>query len=247
MPEISIIIPFFKKRKFFLSTIKSILNQSYKNYEILIIYDDEDKNDYLFLKKFKNLDKRIYLFKNKKNIGAGFSRNRGIKLARGKFLAFIDADDIWHKDKLKKQIYFMKNKSLKISCTSFVITDQWGISRKDRIVEAKYSYEDILTDCPIGLSTVMARKNIFNKEIMFPNLKTKEDYVLWLKISKFSNIYGIKSKLTYWRNVNNSLSKNIPQKLLDGYKVYRIHMNFSVLKSIYYLILLSINYVLKNI
>lgn len=246
MPEITVIIPFYKKKKFFLSTIKSVLNQTYQNYEIIIIYDDKDKNDYSFLKKIKNLDKRIFLFKNKKNLGAGFSRNRGIKLAKGRFLAFIDADDIWHKDKLKKQIYFMKKKSLKISCTSFIITDQFGIFKRERIVEAKYSFEDILTDCPIGLSTVMAKKSIFNKEIMFPDLKTKEDYVLWLKISKFSHIYGIKSSLTYWRNVNNSLSKNIFQKLLDGYKVYRIHMNFSFLKSIYYLILLSINYVLKN-
>ena len=92
----------------------------------------------------------------------------------------------------------------------------------------------------------MVKKSIFNNKIMFPNLKTKEDYVLWLKISKFSQIYGIKSKLTYWRNVDNSLSKNISQKLLDGYRVYRIYMNFSVFRSIYYLILLSINYVLKN-
>lgn len=140
----------------------------------------------------------------------------------------------------------MKKKSLKVCCTSFIITDQFGISKKERIVESRYSFKDILTDCPIGLSTVMAKKSIFNKKLMFPDLKTKEDYVLWLKISKFFHIYGLKSKLTYWRNVNNSLSKNISQKLLDGYKVYRIHMNFSVFKSIYYLILLSINYVLKN-
>ena len=136
--------------------------------------------------------------------------------------------------------------SSNISCTSFVVIDQRGKIQKERIVEAKYLFKDILTDCPIGLSSVMVKKSIFNNKIMFPNLKTKEDYVLWLKISKFSQIYGIKSKLTYWRNVDNSLSKNISQKLLDGYRVYRIYMNFSVFRSIYYLILLSINYVLKN-
>ena len=223
-----------------------MLSQSYKNFEIIIIYDDEENTDFIFLKKIKNLDKRIFLFKNKKNIGAGLSRNKGIKLSRGKFIAFLDADDTWHRDKLKKQIYFMKKNSIKISCTSFIVTDPDGNYLKSRIVKKIYTFNDLLTDCPIGLSTVMIKKKIINKNIKFPNLKTKEDYVLWLKISKIYSIYGINSKLTYWRNTDNSLSKNITQKFLDGFRVYKIYMNLSVIKSSYHLILLTINYLLKN-
>jgi teichuronic acid biosynthesis glycosyltransferase TuaG len=246
MPEVSIVIPFFKKKKYIIKTIKSVLSQSYKNFEVLIIYDDEENSDFFFLKHVKNLDKRIFLFKNKKNIGAGLSRNKGIKLARGKFIAFLDADDTWHRDKLKKQIYFMKKNFIKISCTSFIVIDLHGNHLKNRLVKKIYTYNDLLTDCPIGLSTVMIKKKIINRNIKFPSLKTKEDYVLWLKISKIFPIYGINSKLTYWRDINNSLSKNPIQKILDGFRVYKIYMNLSVTKSFYHLILLSINYVLKN-
>ena len=106
--KISIIIPYFKKKEFFKRTIRSLQKQSYRNFEVILIYDDNDKSDLKFInysmKKIKN--KKIII--NKKNLGAGISRNIGIKKSQGKFIAFLDADDIWHKDKIKKQINFMK-------------------------------------------------------------------------------------------------------------------------------------------
>ena len=94
MNLVSVIIPYFKKRKFFLTTLKSVLNQSYKNFEIIIVYDDEDLSEYNFLKKVIKNKKKIKLFKNKKNLGVGLSRNYGIKKSKGKYIAFIDADDL---------------------------------------------------------------------------------------------------------------------------------------------------------
>ena len=109
MKLVTIIIPFFNKKKFFLKTLKSILNQSFKKFEILIIYDDNDKKDLIFLKKLKS--KKIKIIINKKNLGAGYSRNVGIKMAKTQYIAFCDADDIWLKNKLKKQIFLMKKKN----------------------------------------------------------------------------------------------------------------------------------------
>ena len=111
---VSIIIPFYKKKEYIFKTVNSILNQSYTYYEIIIVYDDENLSDFDYLKKiFKSINK-IKMIKNLQTIGAGHSRNKGMDNANGKFIAFIDADDIWKKDKLKNQINFMKKKKLKI-------------------------------------------------------------------------------------------------------------------------------------
>ena len=109
---ISVIIPYFRKKKFIQKTIVSVINQSYKNFEIIIIYDDTSFKDYNFILYLKKKYKKIYIYRNKKNIGAGFSRNIGINKAKGKYVCFIDSDDCWDQHKLKKQLNFMKRKKL---------------------------------------------------------------------------------------------------------------------------------------
>ena len=109
----SIIIPYYKKKNYIYKSINSALNQSYKNFEIILIYDDQDKEDLVFLKKKYGKNKKIRIIDNKKNIGAGMSRNIGIEVSKGRYIAFLDADDEWNKNKLKEQINFMlKNKIL---------------------------------------------------------------------------------------------------------------------------------------
>ena len=108
---VSIIIPYYKKKEYILKTINSILNQSYNNYEIIIIYDDENLSDLDYLEKLFKSEKKKKIIKNITTIGAGFSRNKGIENANGEFIAFIDADDTWKKYKLENQINFMKKKN----------------------------------------------------------------------------------------------------------------------------------------
>ncbi len=110
MYKASVIIPYFRKKKFFEKTFKSVQNQTYKNFEVLIIYDDEDQKDLNYINRLIKNDKRFKLIINKINLGAGESRNKGIMRAKGKYICFIDADDIWNKNKLKLQIDFMKKK-----------------------------------------------------------------------------------------------------------------------------------------
>ena len=107
-PLVSIVITYFDKKEYINKTLNSIFSQSYKNYEIILVYDDESLYDLKFvnflLSKFKK--KKIVI--NKKNIGVSKSRNKALKYCKGKYIAFIDADDLWKSDKLDKQIRFME-------------------------------------------------------------------------------------------------------------------------------------------
>lgn len=248
MTEISIIIPYYKKKKFLKKTISSIQTQTYKKFEVIIIYDDENLSELKFVKQLVKTDKRFKIIINKKNLGAGYSRNKGIKHSSGKFICFLDADDTWKKNKLHVQLDYMKKKNLLISHTSYTIVDENQRVKSKRLAKSFRVYKDLLFSCDIGLSTVMVRKEVFKKNIYFPKLRTKEDFVLWLRILKKDiEIFGIKNDLCYWTKNDQSLSSNVFQKLIDGFKVYKIYMNYSFLKSIFYLLFLSINFLKKNI
>ena len=103
---VSVIIPYFKKKLYFKKTFDSVINQDYQNFEIIIIYDDEDLTELQFIRKIIIGHKNVKIIINSKQLGAGGSRNIGIKSAKGKFIAFIDADDLWKNNKLKLQLKF---------------------------------------------------------------------------------------------------------------------------------------------
>ena len=247
MDLVSIIMPYYKKKKYIELAVNSVIQQTYKNFELIIVHDDENKEDLNFLKNLIKKDKRIKLYINKKNLGAGKSRNKGIKLSQGSLIAFLDADDLWTRNKLKKQIFFMKKNLVDISHTSYHI-----INSDNKIIGSRrakdMNHKLLLNSCDIGLSTVIIKKELITNKIKFANINTKEDYVLWLKITLSNKtIFALKKNLTKWRKLNDSLSASKIQKLYDGYLVYRKYMNFSLAKSFIRLLLLSFNYGLKEL
>ena len=245
--RISIIIPYYRKKKYFQETIKSILNQTYKNYEVIVVYDDTCLDDLDFVKNSLKKVKIKKLIINNKNYGAGVSRNRGILKARGTYLAFCDADDIWKKDKLNTQLKFMLKNNLEISYTNyFVINEESKIIGKFN-TSRKLNYNDLLKSCDIGLSTIILNKKFFYNN-KFSKLKTNEDYLLWLKITKkIKFIYGLNQYLTLWRENKNSLSSSVTQKLLDAYRLYRAHLNYSFIFSILFTLRLAFYAIIKKI
>ena len=183
MSLISIIIPYFKKKEFFEKTIHSVLNQTYSNFEIFIVYDDESKDDLNFVKKISELDSRINLIVNNQNLGAGQSRNIGIKHSNGEYIAFIDADDLWHQDKLLMQIKFMQSNNLDITHTSYDIINEKGDKISSRKAQS-LTFDKLLKACDIGLSTVIIFMLLLGSEIPFSAM-TKLDCTLSQSINCF--------------------------------------------------------------
>ena len=246
MPEVTVIIPYYKKIAYIEKTMESVLNQTYQDFEIILIYDDINQDDFKILKKKYGPNNKIKIVNNEKNLGAGISRNIGIKMSKGEFIAFIDSDDIWLNDKLESQLRFLKKNNY-----DFVFCNYKKVISQRKTVEVinpmeKITYNDLIKSCDIGLSTVLVKKNIID-ENLFPATKTKEDFIAWLRLTKKNiNAYNLNRTLVIWNNVKGSLSSSFIQRIIDGFKVYYIYEKFNIFKSIYYLFLLSFNSIKKK-
>ena len=131
MSLVTIIIPYKNNLKYLFLSLESVFVQTFKKFKIIIIYDDEDMTDLIFIKKYiakKNIKNKfsVKIIVNKKNLGAGESRNVGIKLSKTKYIAFLDSDDLWHKNKLKLKLDYMINSQIPISHTSYNIINELG-------------------------------------------------------------------------------------------------------------------------
>lgn len=240
-PLISIIIPFYKKKEYIAQTINSIIKQSYKNFELILIYDDPDKSDLRYVKKILKNIKRKKIIINNNNMGAGLSRNLGILKAKGKYISFIDSDDIWKKDKLKNQLSFMLNNKIEFCFTSYSIINKKNTIIKFIKAKKNIDYQDLIKSCDIGLSTVMLKKKLL-KKIKFTKIKTKEDYILWLKLSKKNvKMLGLDQKLVLWRKLDDSLSSSVFQRVKDAIYVYNDFLKYNFIKSTYHIFLMSLN------
>ena len=215
---------------------------------MIIIYDDTDKSELNHVKKIMNnfkFEKKLLI--NDRIIGAGLSRNKGIKVSKGEYIAFCDADDLWNKDKLKIQLGFMKKENLLFSHSNYFIIDNTSKKIGSFKVPRIISYNQLIKSCDIGLSSVMISKFLIKKN-RFSNLKTKEDYLLWIKLIRhLKNFKSINKNLVYWRYLKNSLSSSSIQKILDAFRLYRNYLNFSFLFSIFCILRLSFYALIKKI
>ena len=245
---ISIIIPYHKKKNFFAETIHSINKQSYKNFEVIVIYDDDDKSELIYVKKIlRNFKFKKRLIINNKSVGAGLSRNKGIKVSKGELIAFCDADDLWDKNKLKFQLEHMKKKKIKFSHSNYYIINSNSKKIGKFVVPKKILFKQLIKSCDIGLSSVMISKSIM-KNNSFSELRTKEDYLLWIRLIKhLNNLVSINKTLMYWRYSKNSLSSSHIQKLGDAFRLYKKHLNFSFIFSIFCVLRLSFYALIKKI
>ncbi|GGK30689.1 glycosyl transferase [Yeosuana aromativorans] len=233
--KVSIITPVYNSETHILDCIVSVINQSYTNWEHIIIDDFSSDNSVSLVQKIKDTDERIKLIRLDKNSGAGFARNIGIKKAKGRYIAFLDADDYWHKEKLEKQIYFMLENKYSLSFTAYYEFDN-NDGKINTLVNCpeKVNYNMLLMNGGfMGCLTVMYDTKFFGKRYM-PEIRKRQDWALWLKMLKEgSYAYGINEPLAYYRKGNTSLSKSKIKLVKHNFMVYRKELKMSFIKSVY--------------
>lgn len=209
-PLISIILSTYNWEKYIENSILSIINQSYNNFEFIIINDCSIDNVESIILKYSRKDERIKYLKNLKNLKLAKSLNRWLKIAKWKYIARIDDDDIWEKEKLKKQINFLKknDKYLLIWTNWIFINKKWKkIWNFSNIINNNVIKKYILSKNCFTHSSVLF-KNIW--EYYNENYNWVEDYELWLRLWKLWNIWNINENLVRYRILKNSITrKNI--------------------------------------
>jgi glycosyltransferase involved in cell wall biosynthesis len=210
---ISVILPVFDREKYIFSAIESILNQTYKNFELIIIDDASKDNTISIINEFT--DSRIYLVKNDVNIGVAASTNIGIKKAKGQYIAKMDSDDIALPSKLEKQISFMEANKKVIVCGCNI--EYFGAEKK--IIKYKENHEAILANMlitnPFANPTVIIRKNIFNTFKYDESYRYGEDYEFWTRIGWQGELYNLQEVLLLYRVHSKQLSSDVENKRLD--------------------------------
>lgn len=224
MPKVSIITAVYNAEAVIGKTYRSILDQSFQDWEWLITDDCSTDNTYSVLQEIASVDPRVLVRRNAVNCGAAVSRNASLSRASGEFIAFIDADDLWMSRKLERQIAFMGG-DIDFSFTSYELIDASGqpLNREvDRGRGKSFGYLQLLKkEVTLGCSTVMLRKDAFPK-IEMPLLRTGQDYATWLGLLKQGkSAYLLDEVLTQYRILPNSISRNKFRKALRQWQIYR--------------------------
>lgn len=217
-------------------TIKTIQNQTYDNWEAIFVNDCSKDNSVLIIKKAQKKDKRIILLENDENSGAAITRNNGIKYATGRYICFLDADDLWDKNKLKKQLKFMNERKSAFSFTGYEFADSDGIPNGKKVfVPSKINYRQALKNTTIWTSTVMLDMSMLKKEnIYMPNVRRGQDTATWWKILKvIEKADGYNEILSYYRRTSESLSANKIKALKRTWNLYRNVEYLSLIRSLY--------------
>ncbi|WP_452221566.1 glycosyltransferase family 2 protein [Lacinutrix salivirga] len=232
---VSIITPTYNSEKFITQTINSVINQTYTNWELILIDDASTDETLIIIEKFQNNYPTIQLIKNETNQGAAISRNKGIDAAKGDFIAFLDADDLWLPKKLEVQLDFMLKKQVDVCFTSYELMDENGNSLHKTVQALPIlTYKKLLKSNYIGNLTGIYNAKKLGK-IKSPNLRKRQDWLLWLKALKASNkpAQGISQSLALYRVRDNSISSNKFHLLKYNYWVYKKGLGFSTVNSVY--------------
>jgi glycosyltransferase involved in cell wall biosynthesis len=243
---VSIITPNYNSEKFISETIKSVLNQTYKNWEMIIVDDVSTDKSIDIITSFCKQDTRIQLQQLPENLGAAVARNKAISLAKGNFVAFLDSDDLWLPKKLELQLDFMLKNNYSLSYTSYeVINEEGNLTNKIIKSKDKLDYNRMLYSNEIGCLTAIYNKDILG-EIFMPEIRKRQDYGLWLKILKSEKYaFGLDTVLAQYRDRSQSISNNKVEMLKWNWNLYKNVENLSYFRATYYTLCNVINKLLK--
>lgn len=240
IPSISIITANYNSASFIVGTIESVLKQTFTDWEWLIVDDCSTDNSIEIIKKYD--DKRIKLITLKENFGAAIARNYGLKNAIGRYIAFIDSDDIWLPNALEERINFLINNNEEAVYTSYKRVDEnLKPCLNDFIAEDHVTYSRLLKNCPVFISTLVYDSKRIGK-IYFPDVYRREDHAMIINLSKnIGKIRALTSPLVIYRIRHNSYSRNKWLMFKLQFLVYYNFLDLSLYKSLYYTTLWALN------
>ncbi len=239
MNLISIVTPAYNCSKFVEIAVQSIVSQTYEYWELLIIEDQSTDDTWQTVKTLASSDDRIKIFKNERNMGPAFTRNRGIEMADGDFIAFLDADDQWHPKKLQSQLKFMQERDVDFSYTSYNRITEEGEFVDVFQPDSKINYSTLLKSNQIGCLTAMYNAKVLGK-IYMPDIRKRQDFGLWLDILKHpkvteAQLVPSEEPLATYRIRINSVSSNKFDLIKYNWALLREHQKLSIITSAYYL------------
>lgn len=233
-PLVSIIMPSYNSESTIELSIKSVINQSYKNWELIVSDDNSNDATIDLVNKIIEKDSRVKLIRSVTNNGAGVARNNAIKDAVGKYIAFLDSDDLWCKSKLQNQIKFMLDNKYAFTYTQYQKIDMNGNLGKIIQPPQCITYSELLKSNVIGCLTAVYDQEILGKMFM-PVIRKRQDMALWLDILKKTYMaHCVPIVLAYYREGQHSLSSNKMKILLSQWMFYRRYLKFGIVKSGYY-------------
>lgn len=232
--KVSIITPLYNSSEFLKETVESVLKQNYQNWEMIIVDDCSTDNSLQIAQQYAAQDKRIQAHRLPENSGAAVARNKAIELASGRFIAFLDADDIWLPNKLEKQIAFMLRSNVSFSYSAYEKINEQGETCGLVGVPAKVSYKELLKTCYIGCLTAVYDTQFFGKVFM-PLIRKRQDFGLWLKLlKKVDYAFAITEPLAKYRLRRDSISANKANAATYTWRLYREVEKLSLLQSFYF-------------
>lgn len=247
---VSIITPVYKCENLLEETILCVLNQTYTNWEMLLVDDCTPDNSAEIAKKYAKMDSRIKYFKLDENSGAAIARNTALKESKGRFIAYLDADDLWRPEKLEKQIKYMLDNNYAFSCTDYEKIDEDGNSLNKIIkIPNKVDYNLFLRNTIIQTVGVMVDTKLTGKELLImPNIRRRQDAATWCQLLKNGfDCYEVPENLSYYRVVSNSLSSNKFKAVKMNWYWYRKIEKLPLWKTCYCFIGYAFNAIKKRI
>ncbi|MBM6615370.1 glycosyltransferase family 2 protein [Desemzia sp. RIT804] len=230
---VSIITPAYNSSKYIEECIESVLNQTYQNWEMLIVNDHSTDNTQQIVEEYIKKDNRIKLYNQKSNRGVAFARNTALELSKGRYVAFLDSDDTWKPKKLEVQLNFMLKNNYGFTFTSYeTINSNPNGKKKIYRVPHKINYNQYIKNTIIGnLTVVMDKKLLGEISVEYGDL---EDVLTWMKYLKMGYpSYGLNENLACYRITKNSVSNNKFKNAKKYFWCLRNRQNLSVLQSIY--------------
>ncbi|MDE6946675.1 MAG: glycosyltransferase family 2 protein [Anaeroplasmataceae bacterium] len=233
--KISVIMPAYNASKYIGKAIMSVIKQNYSNLELIIIDDCSSDNTSEIIQQFQQNYENIVYIKMENNSGVAKARNKGLSIASGQYIAFLDSDDVWLEDKLTKQInIFKENKGIPFTYTAInIINEKDEIVKKAKRIKTKATYKILLKNTYVATSTVIIDREVTG-DFLMPLRKSAEDYSLWLMLLKnFGMAKGINEALVNYRKTENSLSANKMKEIKYFMQVQREDMHIGRIRVLF--------------